>query len=69
MTNGSGLVGFLHGGMGSSGGVARVSLLSKCEWTAAITSGRGYSCCVGTGDFMEGPSGSALAEEAAFHFE
>jgi hypothetical protein len=37
MTNGSGFSGCSHGGLGSSSGVARVSSLSKCEWTAAIT--------------------------------
>jgi hypothetical protein len=34
MTNWSGCS---HGGVGSSGGVARVSSLSKCEWIAART--------------------------------
>jgi hypothetical protein len=37
ITNGSGLSGCSHGGMRSSGWVTRVSSLSKCEWTSAIT--------------------------------
>jgi hypothetical protein len=36
MTTRSGLSEFYHGGMGSSGGVALVSSLSKCDWSAAI---------------------------------
>jgi hypothetical protein len=39
MKNWSGLSGCSHGGVGSSGGVARVSSVSKCEWTAARTAG------------------------------
>jgi hypothetical protein len=37
MKNRSGLSGCSHGGMGSSGGVARLSSVSKYEWTAART--------------------------------
>jgi hypothetical protein len=39
VTNWLGLSGCSYGGMGSSGGImARVSPVSKCEWTAARTS-------------------------------
>jgi hypothetical protein len=38
MTNGSGLSVCSYRAMGSSGGVAWVSSLSKCEWSAAIRS-------------------------------
>jgi hypothetical protein len=37
MKNWSGVSGCSQGGIGSSGGVARVSSVSKCEWTAART--------------------------------
>jgi hypothetical protein len=37
MTNWSGLSGCSHGEMGRSGGVARVSSVSNCEWTPART--------------------------------
>jgi hypothetical protein len=38
MTDGSRLPGCSHGGTRSSGGVAGVSSLSKCEWAVALTS-------------------------------
>jgi hypothetical protein len=38
MTKRSGLSGCSYGGTGSTAGVARLSSVSKCEWSAATTS-------------------------------
>jgi hypothetical protein len=52
MTNGSGLSGCSHGGIGNSGGVARVSSLSKCEWTAAIIMALGVAMVMVSGQVV-----------------